>query len=247
MWAVAGATRRQYSEAGGSVGLPLLLCCWERATGQLLVARYDTTTWYLILPIWRAEGGSLLITNVLGVTSRCQRPVKGLGATDTAVDRCVLSMLYVYWRYCWLLMLLQLLLLLRFKTNVHCCRGGLKAYESGEIITYEKRWTKQNMNFGFSMFPTRLGGPLLNRASSATVNASTTATKLGRDPGMRGNVPTAPLLAPHPRVQERTLGRRSAGSQKNKVHILPMHTRFPFGMRVTWNPGRVARRKGSHT
>ena len=64
------------------------------------------------------------------------------------------------------------------------------------------------------MSPTRLGeaesNPLCFLASSATFNAPRTATVLGRDPDMRHNVPTAPLLAQQPKVREETLGRRRA-------------------------------------
>ena len=61
------------------------------------------------------------------------------------------------------------------------------------------------------MSPARLGeaetNPLFLRANSATFNAPSTATVLGRDPDMRQNFPTAPLLAPQPKVRENTLGR----------------------------------------
>ena len=36
---------------------------------------------------------------------------------------------------------------------------------------------------------------------------TTRATELGRDPGMRRNVPSGPLLAPQPKAREKTLGR----------------------------------------
>ena len=42
--------------------------------------------------------------------------------------------------------------------------------------------------------------PLSKRASSATLNAQSTATEFGRGPDMHRNVPTAPLLAPLPIV-----------------------------------------------
>ena len=61
---------------------------------------------------------------------------------------------------------------------------------------------------GFSMSPTRLGeaesNPLFFRANSATFIAPSNATALGRDPDMRRNVPTAPLLFPEPKMRERT-------------------------------------------
>ena len=46
---------------------------------------------------------------------------------------------------------------------------------------------------------------------------------LGRDPDMRRNVPTAPLLAPQPKVRERTHSRRREACLKNKVQITHTH------------------------
>ena len=79
----------------------------------------------------------------------------------------------------------------------------------------------------FPMSPTRLGPAesnfLLFRANSATFNAPTTATMLGRDPGMRRNVLTGPLLAPQPKVREITLGRQRAACLE-KMSILYIKT-----------------------
>ena len=53
-----------------------------------------------------------------------------------------------------------------------------------------------------------------SRAGSATFNAPSTATELGRDPDILHHVPMAALLAPQPKVREETLDRRIAASQK---------------------------------
>ena len=57
---------------------------------------------------------------------------------------------------------------------------------------------------GFFHAPNRLSeaerNPLKKGASSAMLNARSTATELGQDPDMRRNVPVAPLLARQPEV-----------------------------------------------
>ena len=50
------------------------------------------------------------------------------------------------------------------------------------------------------------------------------ATKLGRDPDMRRNVPTDLLLAPHPSVREKKLGRRRPACHKKRA--LCRYTRY---------------------
>ena len=107
--------------------------------------------------------------------------------------------------------------------NIGTAEGDKKkVFEGGGLLT-----KKNSKKVGFSMPPIRLGqaesNPLVLRASSAPLNAPSTATVLSQDPGMRRNVPTAPLLAPQLRVRERTLGRRRAACQKTKVHIIHMH------------------------
>ena len=78
-------------------------------------------------------------------------------------------------------------------------------YSRGSVRGWRAIYEK-NKNVGFCMSPTRLGeagiNHLLLRADSATFNAPSTATVLGRDPEMRRNVPTAPLLAPQSKVRE---------------------------------------------
>ena len=115
--------------------------------------------------------------------------------------------------------------------NVYAAEGAKKVREGNGLFAYENK-TKNNV--GFSMVPTGLrdaeGNPQYFRASSATLNAPSTATELGRDPDMRRHIPTAPLLAPQPTVRERTLGRRREICEKNKERILYIHTRFPFEM-----------------
>ena len=97
-------------------------------------------------------------------------------------------------------------------------------HNRGSVRGWRAIYEKTIENAGFSMSPTRLGeaesNALFFRANSATFNAPSTDTVLGRDPGMRRNVPTAPLLAPQPKVRERTLGRRRAACLKNKICIL---------------------------
>ena len=44
---------------------------------------------------------------------------------------------------------------------------------------------------------------MTKRASSETLNAESTATEFGWDPGMRRDVPRAALLAPQPTVREK--------------------------------------------
>ena len=139
-----------------------------------------------------------MVTNVLGV--RCTPPVKGLGVTNTASDRCVLMLLmYV----------------------CCCCLGSKHMYSRGSVRGWRAIYENQYKNVGFSMSPTRLGEaeskPLFFRAISAMFNAPSTATVLGRDPDMRHrNVPTAPLLAPQPKAREKNLGRRRAACLKTK-------------------------------
>ena len=87
-----------------------------------------------------------------------------------------------------------------------------KVFERGGLFTNKKH------NVGFFMSPTWLdeaeSNPLLLRANSATFNAPRTATVLGRNRGMHRNVPTASLLAPQPKVRERTLGLRRGACLK---------------------------------
>ena len=102
---------------------------------------------------------------------------------------------------------LLLLLLLLLMLKIH----GLYSKEciEGWRAIYEKTIKK----VGFSMSPTRIGetesNPCFFRAKSATFNAPSTDTVLGRDPDMRRNiptgplaVPTAPLLAPQPKREK---------------------------------------------
>ena len=55
------------------------------------------------------------------------------------------------------------------------------------------------------------------RASSATLNAQSTATELGWDPDMCRNVRTSPLLPPQPKVLEKNLGRHRTACRKRRV------------------------------
>ena len=79
------------------------------------------------------------------------------------------------------------------------------------------------INRGDFLAPTRLSevkrSPLKNRASSATLDAQSTATELCRGPNMRRNVPMGALLAPHPKARERNLGRRRKASLEKQMRI----------------------------
>ena len=57
--------------------------------------------------------------------------------------------------------------------------------------------------------------PLDEKSHLSYVNAQSTTTELRRDPDMRRNVPTAPVLAPQPKV-----GEEREHHAKNGVHIL---------------------------
>ena len=54
---------------------------------------------------------------------------------------------------------------------------------------------------------------------------------LGQDPDMRHGVPTAPLLAPQPKVGERTLGRRRAAWLKNAYYTYTYTPGIWYGRR----------------
>lgn len=58
--------------------------------------------------------------------------------------------------------------------------------------------------------------PLKQRANSATLDAQSPATGLGRDPDRRRNVPNAPLLAQQPKVPENN---SAAGEKHAKIYI----------------------------
>ena len=45
-----------------------------------------------------------------------------------------------------------------------------------------------------------------------------------RGPDMRCNLPTTPLLAPHPQMRERTLGRRGASCLNNNMYLYVYYT-----------------------
>ena len=100
--------------------------------------------------------------------------------------------------------LLLLLLLLRLKTYV-------QQRECLRVAGYLRKNKKCGV---FHVSPTRLGeaesDPLFFIAKSATLNAPSTATVLGRDPDIRRNVPTPPWLSPKPKARKRTLSRRRA-------------------------------------
>ena len=81
-------------------------------------------------------------------------------------------------------------------------------------------WPHENI-FGFFRAPSRLEreaerNPLTKRASSATLDAQSTATEVEQDPDMRRNVPIGALLSPQPKAREKSLGRLRAASQKKK-------------------------------
>ena len=153
-----------------------------------------------------------MVANVLGV--RCTPSVKGLGKTEKTADRCALLLLHA--------VVATAAATSSAEVEKKYSRGGIKkVFEGGGVVqTYYKRLGKKNV--GFSMLPTRLGeaesNPLFNKTNSATLKAPSIATVLGRDPDMRRNVTTAHLLAPQPKVRERTLGRRRAARRKNEVH-----------------------------
>ena len=68
------------------------------------------------------------------------------------------------------------------------------------------------------------------RFSSTTSNAQSTATDPGWDPDMRRNVPTGPLLAPQPNVQEKILSRRRTPRQEKEGDILHTYTNSSDGV-----------------
>ena len=90
----------------------------------------------------------------------------------------------------------------------------------GSVRGWRAIYEKTMKNVGFSMSSTRPGkaegNPLLFRANSATFNAPSTDTVLGRGPDVRRNVPTAPLLTPQRKARGRTLGRRRAECLKKQ-------------------------------
>ena len=88
------------------------------------------------------------------------------------------------------------------------------------------RFTKKDEEKGGVVHVTysaRLGeaesNPLFFGVYSATFNAPSNSTVLGRNPDMRRNIPTAPLLAPQPKLIERTLGFRREACLKTKKRI----------------------------
>ena len=121
--------------------------------------------------------------------------MKGLGAKDTKADIFVILLLYIVVAAAVLLLLLLYLLLLRSKTYVQqrVASNGNIYPVGGGLFT-----KKDKTNVGPSMSPTRLGdferNPLFFGASSATLNAPSTATVLGRDPDMRRMYPQPPRL-----------------------------------------------------
>ena len=73
------------------------------------------------------------------------------------------------------------------------------------------------------MVPTRLGDaecrPLNFRADSATLNAPSTVTVLGRDPEMRRNVTTAP----QPELREKDLGSLKTTRNSSCAAVIKYH------------------------
>ena len=148
--------------------------------------RYDTNTGYRSLPGRR----TVVVTNVLGV----RRQRAWCNRYDSRQMRTAVAAVC-------LLLLLLLLLQLRLKTYVQQreCRGWRAIYEN-----------KTMWDFPCHLLGSARRNPLFFRAISAAFNTPSTATLLDRDPDMRSNVPTAPSLAPRPKVRERTIGRRRA-------------------------------------
>ena len=104
-------------------------------------------------------------------------------------------------------------------------------YSRGNVRGWQAIYEKKKM-WGF---PCHLVGeaesnPMLFRDNSETFNAPSKATVLGRDPAMRRNVPMAPLLAPHPKVRERTLGRRRAACLKKSAYFT-----YTYGKITVWD------------
>ena len=62
--------------------------------------------------------------------------------------------------------------------------------------------------------------PLDKRATSATLNDQSTATELGWDSDMRCDVPTAPLLAPQPKVREKSSGAGEHHANKKSAYFI---------------------------
>ena len=104
--------------------------------------------------------------------------------------------------------------------NISTSDGLETLFEGGGLLQIE---CEKKKTVGFPMLPTRLGeeesNMSLTRARSATLNAPSTTTELGRDPAKRCKVPTGILLAQQPKVLEPILGRRRAARQKN-THLI---------------------------
>ena len=67
----------------------------------------------------------------------------------------------------------------------------------------------------------------------------TRATDVGQGSQFRRGVPAGSLRATEPRARAKIRGRKREKcrcAKKTHLHILVV-TRFPFGMRLTWNPG----------
>ena len=105
--------------------------------------------------------------------------------------------------------------------------GGFKNARWWRAI-YFVRKKKQEILWGFHL--SHLLGSArrkvvpFSRASSAKLKPPGAATLLGRDPDMRRNVPTAPLLASQPKVSKCENEPSATGARHaKKVHII--HTR----------------------
>ena len=68
-------------------------------------------------------------------------------------------------------------------------------------------------------FPCHLLGSFFG-ASSATFKAPNTATVPGRDPDIRRNVPTTPLLAPQPKMRAKNPPLPEIRMPKKQMHII---------------------------
>ena len=158
-------------------------------------------------------------------------------ARDVTLGRCVLLLYIAPAAAVVLRLLLRLLVLLLLQLLRGCDKNGAgdsrlgdyKMCEGSEPFFYKRNKNEQKIvkvhqnlsnNLGCSKSPARFRGakrnPLLNRASSATFNAPSTATELGRNPDMLHHVPMAALLATQPKVREETVGRRRAASRKKR-------------------------------
>ena len=163
---------------------------------------------------------------------RCAPPVKELGATGKTADRCVLLLQYVVVAAVLLLLLLFLMRLKNINVQQRVANNGTMGITISFVAGYLRK--KQLRGFSCKLLGSAKfeSNPLLFRANSATFNSPRTATVLGREPRHESQCIHAPLAPPAAERASKNPRSLESSMPENKMHIIHIHTRLPFGMWV---------------